>query len=1608
MAVNQQQPAPLCCISCSRFKTQDGWRLRDISVNALEEIAVSGGNINTFMTFIEVFFLQNEFRNKPTLLYLQEFAKYETKEQIYYLRYVSFMDLSSDCNKLVTCLGNKLDVIHTGKNEVLQSREVNGSVRCVFVRKGEVFIGFFETNEVAVYESTDLNQIKSIILEGIQDDEFPFDMHVTGDKVYVCAGKDGEDRPLSFSENTGQLLSDFTRISAGLPFARGVTANIHLGVVAFVWANKEREGNWQVGLYDVQGNGSLMSFAVERCVPSIRFTQRGDKMVTGNRVTGEVKIYVMAEVFTYHHLKQKLNSHIKLDDCVRLMGYFALPNDWSEVILKSQTPAENLMQALEERRAVRSSNVDGLIEAFRNLGTKSVCYHLVVLYKNTRMQETAYDRFLASLSAHLTATLPGDLCKYFNISDEKKRSIMSAHNPGLSLLLALDKFSIIKSSEVGALIEPFGQFKLVQALVKIHEYQSITERGSGQLEVEADGKNELFIRCLQRKIRSWYETMTPVPWKKSCKWKSTELFVGGGLILTNSKAKKSMKEIDEHCKLQYTDIFTHERLKSESRLVLEGDPGCGKTMLASQLAYDWSKGKVGEIDILIFLPLKFVGCKPLAESIWEFYVPENIDLSVADIEDLIRPETSKCCFILDGFEEYGGKGNNSDVMQIMTRSKYPSCKAILTTRSEFAHNLPLYPMLKLCRFGDTERNMYIAKVFSGDLKKQLEVKTAIKENPFLLDLCSVPLLLVLAVHNFDSMGPIPKGYFDKVTIFMQKVVETLCPFVISRTKTDGSDLHSKAQGKISLEEMAFNGLCRGHQQLSWEKVFIEMSTANSKLWLDTGILVVDESPLLKGKMDQHKSLSSRLKHTPSVQDLDSVRPNIETDGQSTYFPSDDSTSSRVQPVTDEVVQPVSDKISTFELYSDQKQNNTFSVAKHVSLQVKFLHKIMQEWFAAKYLCFMVSRLNSLHDRHKYLSETLPLINPTDLHYILRFSCALHPCCAHIIMKHLLTKYHSNEDDLPEFYRNCVFLCFSEYGGDPGPDILEVVKMVCKENITISSEDSRLLQQAKVSMMQLASASGIMISKVFLVDLVMSATKEALTFNSGVKMEALGTLHYIKISRWDQTLKEEDYPGVVKFVAKCTSLQKASFNFPEQPPRVDKETMTDLLMGNKTVTWTIGSRLCHTLDSVTGQWQIHMKSRQTSEEKSLPTESNTELLYQRFAETEAIITKNGSTVTIPGTKVELNIPQGALPEHIDECVIKMTVLSRKVFQDPSIAFSSHSSLVVEILPNNLLLQRPAQLVIPHCLLLKKKEESAKAKIFMSHHDEGCPPCWREHPEEEYRVERTHCVVSLKSFCWITIKIDDEDVLAKKLILYTSGKKLQPTDRYAEVAVGYYPDLDVEGKFLGLNKRMVVSKRMPFVFMKDGSYPLCLVLEKFSSRWELWSPEERDAEIPFKDVSASLEIPYLFILEKAADEARILMCMFKVFQEKGQQPVKLSICSEDLDSQHDFFSEADNNPTRVHVIKSETNTDNLIRFLSKNIREEWMDVGRCLHISEATLSSIKADNFNNRRECIYQMLLSWKEQRGSEATFNTLATALMKADRKDLAEHVKVNAAPNSSI
>ena len=374
------------------------------------------------------------------------------------------------------------------------------------------------------------------------------------------------------------------------------------------------------------------------------------------------------------------------------------------------------------------------------------------------------------------------------------------------------------------------------------------------------GKQGLFIECLRKKIKSWYETMTPIPWKKSCKWTSSELFITCGLILTGSKSKLKKSDIDPECKLQYTDIFTDDRLKSETRIIIEGDPGSGKTMLSSQLAYDWSMGNISDVNMVILLPLRFVEeDMTIIEAIEKFYVPKDQTLNADDIKALLNQasDEGKTCIVLDGLEEYNGRtrdGEPSEVVRVMRKEKLANCTVVLTSRSDFVYDLPECPMLRLGQFGEEERDLYIAKIIPDNKEKQLAVKSTIQNTVFLLDLCSTPLLFVFVVHNMEQLVQLQTtGQQERVGPFMEAMVNTL----LSQAKPVGTEDVENVVQSARLSEIAFNGLCGGHQQLLWQKSFLEKSVSNMKEWIESGILVVEEGLMVGGEKQENNEVETK-------------------------------------------------------------------------------------------------------------------------------------------------------------------------------------------------------------------------------------------------------------------------------------------------------------------------------------------------------------------------------------------------------------------------------------------------------------------------------------------------------------------------------------------------------------------------------------------------------------------------------------------------------------------------------------------------------------------------------------------------------------------------------
>ncbi|XP_071842439.1 uncharacterized protein [Apostichopus japonicus] len=1578
-----------------RFTGEGDWQLRDMTLDSTK-VAVSGHNEDT--SFIDLFALNIPDSSSPfiTRFYSKEFKNPSRWPP----RCVSFLDDS----RIITVCDDQLDVFNIKTDDIpthsdqLRDREAN----CMTVREGEIFIGL-SSNEVIVFDFS-LNKIKTITLKGFVSD-YPLDITVYGDNLFISTLNA---RAIRYNME-GVMLHEYNTPS-GYPSAHSITVSSEFGLV-FVscWYHTvSLHADDAVVVFSLSENHTLFTFRViDDWLPRIRINDVNRFMFTAT-IAGILTVYSTASIFTFSQLKEELSLKLTQTDCGNLGRYFSLPPDQVQTIITSPLCSKNFLLALEERGYIHPSNVNRLTDALTELKINHT-HLLTETYMKLRDQETEYDRFLAGLSAHLPFSITEKLCENFEVTDENKNTVISSQNPGLSFLLTIDEMGIINPSDVSKLETPLEEYRLLQAVAKIHEYQSLIL--SDKTKAQDEDKESLFLKCLQQKMKSWFETMTPVPWMKSCQWKSNDLFIASRLVLTNSGSKISSREVDRKCKLHYLDIFTDERLKAETRIILEGQPGSGKTMLSSQLAYDWCCGKLMDIPMVIYLPLKIVDDMTIIQAIKMFYIREGIPITEEDIESMLNSDKKKVYLILDGLEEYNGvtkDGSPSEVTRVMTKEKLSNCIVIITARTDYAKHLPQGPMLKIGSFGEDERNEYIEKVFSDDQKRQEEVKELIDNVPFILDLCNVPLLFVLLVHNIDRLGKSHKVQLDRVTPFVKAIVDILCPM------QDEEDKHSHLSGQktyITLEELAFNGLCKGNQQLFWQKDFVDRSVTNSSAWIDSGILVVEEgTPFNSTDRNLQTDSGSGTPQTDSISDESLNTSNVTSEMKRGASPDPDLSASVSQSESKPILESKEKK---------SKPLQKGKAAKYVSLQVKFLHKLIQEWFAAQYLALLFWGRKSTEHHYKYqlFREHLVNIDPADLHYVLRFTCHICPPSFHFIASFLMRDFKTGDGEIPDYIINCICLCFAEYDGYKGHKVKDIVTEICRrESVNFSSGDSRLLLRSKVSMLTFASRSKIPIKCLTLSDVVEKITEKALILKADVSLGVLNTLRAIKVNRWDQKLIEQDYKDLIKFIINNEKVEVARLLFPSPPVAVkDEKDLNNLQSRNISVEWIIGANLIHTLNVTTGEWMMDfiLPGRMSATSPSLkpisdetnnaveqqedkfndvpskgndpslpshqaisgevegnPAGAEATTIYSeevtnetlqdlsgnlfkewrdvgrnlKLAETElenieadnrrkgqqevvfhmlllwkrkrgmkatnktlrdaliatnrkdlsdyllnreqcgttsdsyvetalsvqAVVDKEGRILEIPGTGVRLDIPPGAID---GKCLIEMKIISNYIQEESKSSFTSNTTVVVELLPDNLKLHHRAKLTLPHCLKLKNPVE-CKALVFSSHHDRGAQPMWRPKQHALYQLNETNCVIWVESFSWETCRIDDKDVLYKRIQVYAACSK-GLISKNMQMELGYYIDLPGQRQIIEKNNLRVLQEK-PFSFWKDGRLPLKIYLEKI--RPESWKCSEGTnlKEIPFEEVESDQEFSCPFSFDKVEEEDCYFY--FKVTQKR----------------------------------------------------------------------------------------------------------------------------------
>ena len=224
-----------------------------------------------------------------------------------------------------------------------------------------------------------------------------------------------------------------------------------------------------------------------------------------------------------------------------------------------------------------------------------------------------------------------------------------------------------------------------------------------------------------------------------------------------------------------TAIFkAHAECQSPRTVLIEGDPGMGKTTYCQKLAYDWAT-KQDEWDPSFpdFEVLLLLKCNEFQTSIWEAIddqiLPEEMEDQAKEcFFKFIRENQSKVLLVLDGLDEVDP--SNLKVLSSLIQGKELSgCYIVVTSRHEAGSKVRRYcdTLWEIEGFTKKDAESFILKYFKNIDKEHLAWKLikTIWDVPFLFasqqdrdlrELTKNPLntaLLCVICEDFEGVFP---------------------------------------------------------------------------------------------------------------------------------------------------------------------------------------------------------------------------------------------------------------------------------------------------------------------------------------------------------------------------------------------------------------------------------------------------------------------------------------------------------------------------------------------------------------------------------------------------------------------------------------------------------------------------------------------------------------------------------------------------------------------------------------------------------------------------------------------------------------------------------------
>ena len=263
------------------------------------------------------------------------------------------------------------------------------------------------------------------------------------------------------------------------------------------------------------------------------------------------------------------------------------------------------------------------------------------------------------------------------------------------------------------------------------------------------------IRQLYKTREGW---LAPFPWCEEFHFHLKDIFTRLKMVKRKKTRGTSTSDI-----VKMSAIFQpHEECPKPRTVLIEGNPGMGKTTYCKKLAYDWAMEEREEDCFPKFQVLLLLKCHDIKSDLWEAIEDQLLPREIQEDErekffDFIRRNQSKVLLVLDGLDELPS-GNFAACSEIFQGRMLPRCHLVVTARHEAGITVRKFcdTLLQIEGFTEEDARNFIVKYFKtmNDLAQKLLYK--LRNDEKLRDLAANPLntaLLCLLCEDFQGIFP---------------------------------------------------------------------------------------------------------------------------------------------------------------------------------------------------------------------------------------------------------------------------------------------------------------------------------------------------------------------------------------------------------------------------------------------------------------------------------------------------------------------------------------------------------------------------------------------------------------------------------------------------------------------------------------------------------------------------------------------------------------------------------------------------------------------------------------------------------------------------------------